>query len=96
MGNTLHNVLAALVDTHGFSKTARMAPSGSEGNVVFLHLFIALTLQPCHGTAPEYAYLPGSPGSKNTKSSESTLSCQTWKRNTVFLGILTSGRGTQS
>ncbi|KAJ7655472.1 Fungalysin metallopeptidase-domain-containing protein [Mycena rosella] len=46
--NMLHNVHAALVDAHGFSKTARTDPSGSEGNVVFLHLFIdALALQPC-------------------------------------------------
>jgi extracellular elastinolytic metalloproteinase len=46
--NILHNVLAALVDAHGFSKTARTDPSGTEGNVVFLHLFIdALALQPC-------------------------------------------------
>ncbi|KAF7342123.1 Extracellular metalloproteinase [Mycena venus] len=46
--NMLHNVLAALVDARGFSKTARTDPSGSEGNVIFLHLFIdALALQPC-------------------------------------------------
>ncbi|KAJ7041644.1 Fungalysin metallopeptidase-domain-containing protein [Mycena alexandri] len=46
--NMLHNVLAALVGAHGFSKTARTDPSGTEGNVVFLHLFIdALALQPC-------------------------------------------------
>ncbi|KAJ6552830.1 metalloprotease [Mycena capillaripes] len=46
--NMLHNVHAALVSAHGFSKTARTDPSGTEGNVVFLHLFIdALALQPC-------------------------------------------------
>ncbi|KAJ7461624.1 Fungalysin metallopeptidase-domain-containing protein [Mycena latifolia] len=46
--NMLHNVHAALVDAHGLSKTARTDPSGSKGNVVFLHLFIdALALQPC-------------------------------------------------
>ncbi|KAJ7828734.1 Fungalysin metallopeptidase-domain-containing protein [Mycena olivaceomarginata] len=46
--NMLHNVHAALVDAHGFSKTARTDPTGSEGNVVFLHLFIdSLALQPC-------------------------------------------------
>ncbi|KAJ7156530.1 Fungalysin metallopeptidase-domain-containing protein [Mycena crocata] len=46
--NMLHNVDAALVAAHGFSKTARTDPTGSEGNVVFLHLFIdALALQPC-------------------------------------------------
>ncbi|KAJ6602378.1 peptidase M36, partial [Mycena vulgaris] len=46
--NILHNVHVALVAAHGFSKTARTDPSGFEGNVVFLHLFIdALALQPC-------------------------------------------------
>ncbi|KAJ6583044.1 Fungalysin metallopeptidase-domain-containing protein [Mycena vulgaris] len=46
--NMLHNVHAALVAAHGFSKTARTDPSGAKGNVVFLHLFIdALALQPC-------------------------------------------------
>ncbi|KAJ6632604.1 Fungalysin metallopeptidase-domain-containing protein [Mycena sp. CBHHK59/15] len=46
--NMLHNVHAALVSAHGFSKTARTDPTGSQGNVVFLHLFIdALALQPC-------------------------------------------------
>jgi hypothetical protein len=44
----LHNVHAALVNVHGLSTTARTDPTGSEGNVVFLHLFIdALALQPC-------------------------------------------------
>ncbi|KAJ6632588.1 Fungalysin metallopeptidase-domain-containing protein [Mycena sp. CBHHK59/15] len=46
--NMLHNVHAELVSAHGFSKTARTDPTGSQGNVVFLHLFIdALALQPC-------------------------------------------------
>ncbi|KAJ7176987.1 Fungalysin metallopeptidase-domain-containing protein [Mycena filopes] len=46
--NMLHNVLAALVSAHGFSKTARTDPDGTAGNIVFLHLFIdALALQPC-------------------------------------------------
>ncbi|KAF7359719.1 Extracellular metalloproteinase mep [Mycena venus] len=46
--NMLHNVHAALVDAHGFLETARTDPTGSEGNVVWLHLFIdALALQPC-------------------------------------------------
>ncbi|THH06562.1 hypothetical protein EW146_g9575 [Bondarzewia mesenterica] len=49
--NTLHNVLTALVSVHGFSSTARTDPSGTAGNVVFLHLFIdALPLQPCNPT----------------------------------------------
>ena len=49
--NLLHNVYAALVGAHGFSDTARADASGSEGNVVYLHLFIdALALQPCNPT----------------------------------------------
>ena len=49
--NLLHNVYAALVQEHGFSTTARTDPSGTEGNVVFMHLFIdALALQPCSPT----------------------------------------------
>ncbi|KAF8880948.1 metalloprotease [Mucidula mucida] len=47
--NILHNVLAALVQDHGFSTTAKTDPTGPEGNVVFLHLFLdALQLQPCN------------------------------------------------
>ncbi|KAF5380129.1 hypothetical protein D9615_006235 [Tricholomella constricta] len=49
--NMLHNVYAALVAAHGWSSTALTDPSGSEGNVVFLHLLIdALPLQPCNPT----------------------------------------------
>ncbi|KAJ6571056.1 Fungalysin metallopeptidase-domain-containing protein [Mycena capillaripes] len=49
--NMLHNVYAALVGEHGFSKTAHTDPTGTEGNVVFLHLFIdSLSLQPCTPT----------------------------------------------
>ncbi|KAJ3512217.1 hypothetical protein NLJ89_g3646 [Agrocybe chaxingu] len=49
--NTLHNVHAALVDEYGWSETARTDPDGTEGNVVFLHLFLdALALQPCNPT----------------------------------------------
>ncbi|KAJ7592604.1 Fungalysin metallopeptidase-domain-containing protein [Mycena floridula] len=49
--NILHNVYAALVTAHGFSATARTNPTGTEGNIVFLHLFIdALALQPCNPT----------------------------------------------
>ncbi|KAH8103011.1 Fungalysin metallopeptidase-domain-containing protein [Cristinia sonorae] len=52
--NLLHNVYAALVKKHGFSKTAHTDPSGREGNVVYLHLFIdALSLQPCNPTIPQ-------------------------------------------
>lgn len=47
----LHNVYAALVSAHGWSATARTNPSGTEGNIVFLHLFIdALAIQPCNPT----------------------------------------------
>ncbi len=47
----LHNVYAALVEVHGFSSTAMDDPSGTEGNVSWLHLFIdALSLQPCNPT----------------------------------------------
>jgi extracellular elastinolytic metalloproteinase len=42
----LHNVYAALIGAHGWSATARTDPSGTEGNIVSLHLFIdALVLQ---------------------------------------------------
>ncbi|PPQ79236.1 hypothetical protein CVT24_007530 [Panaeolus cyanescens] len=49
--NILHNVYAALVAARGFSTTARTDPSGTEGNVVYLHLFLdAMALQPCNPT----------------------------------------------
>lgn len=49
--NILHNVYAALVGAHGWSATARTDPTTSEGNVVFMHLFIdSLPLQPCNPT----------------------------------------------
>ncbi|KAG6905449.1 hypothetical protein DXG01_002595 [Tephrocybe rancida] len=49
--NLLHNVYAALVTAHGWSATAKTNPSGTEGNIVFLHLFLdALPLQPCNPT----------------------------------------------
>ncbi|KAH8981285.1 Fungalysin metallopeptidase-domain-containing protein [Lactarius hatsudake] len=49
--NILHNVYAALVTAHGWSATARTNPGGTEGNIVFLHLFLdALLLQPCNPT----------------------------------------------
>ncbi|GLB39398.1 putative fungalysin metallopeptidase (M36) [Lyophyllum shimeji] len=49
--NMLHNVYAALVAAHGWSSTALTNPDGTEGNIVFLHLFIdALPLQPCNPT----------------------------------------------
>ncbi|KAK0202284.1 metalloprotease [Desarmillaria ectypa] len=47
--NMLHNVYAPLVEVHGWSPTAMEDTYGSEGNIVFLHLFIdALALQPCN------------------------------------------------
>ncbi|GLB35467.1 putative peptidase M36 family protein [Lyophyllum shimeji] len=49
--NMLHNVYAALVADCGFSTTALTNPDTTEGNVVFLHLFLdALPLQPCNPT----------------------------------------------
>ncbi|KAF8886738.1 Fungalysin metallopeptidase-domain-containing protein [Infundibulicybe gibba] len=49
--NMLHNVYASLVAAHGWSATSHTNPSGTEGNIVFLHLFIdALSLQPCNPT----------------------------------------------
>ncbi|EIM81848.1 uncharacterized protein STEHIDRAFT_103213 [Stereum hirsutum FP-91666 SS1] len=49
--NMLHNVLASLVNAHGFSSTARTDPTGNAGNTIFLHLMIdALPLQPCNPT----------------------------------------------
>ncbi|KAH9481998.1 Extracellular metalloproteinase MEP [Psilocybe cubensis] len=49
--NTLHNVYAALVAEHGWSATAKTNPDGTEGNIVYLHLFLdALRLQPCNPT----------------------------------------------
>ncbi|PBK72769.1 hypothetical protein ARMSODRAFT_881547 [Armillaria solidipes] len=49
--NMLHNVYAPLVGAHGWSATAMEDPSGPEGNIVYLHLFIdALALQPCNPT----------------------------------------------
>ncbi|KAF9458835.1 Fungalysin metallopeptidase-domain-containing protein [Collybia nuda] len=49
--NMLHNVYASLVTAHGWSSSARTNPGGTEGNIVFLHLFIdALALQPCNPT----------------------------------------------
>ncbi|GLB39393.1 putative peptidase M36 family protein [Lyophyllum shimeji] len=49
--NMLHNVYAALVAARGFSTTALTNPDTSEGNVVFMHLFLdALLLQPCNPT----------------------------------------------
>ncbi|KAI0047320.1 hypothetical protein FA95DRAFT_1268515 [Auriscalpium vulgare] len=49
--NLLHNVYAALVDEYGWSATATTDPTTSEGNVVWLHLFIdSLAIQPCSPT----------------------------------------------
>ncbi|KAH8797984.1 Fungalysin metallopeptidase-domain-containing protein [Flagelloscypha sp. PMI_526] len=49
--NILYNVYAALVEQYGWSETGRTNPDGTEGNVVWLHLFLdALLLQPCNPT----------------------------------------------
>ncbi|TFK72838.1 hypothetical protein BDN72DRAFT_855212 [Pluteus cervinus] len=49
--NLLHNVYSALVSAHGWSASARTNPDGTEGNIVWLHLFLdALALQPCNPT----------------------------------------------
>ncbi|KAH7101041.1 Fungalysin metallopeptidase-domain-containing protein [Auriculariales sp. MPI-PUGE-AT-0066] len=49
--NTLHNVLAELVDEFGFADDARTNANGEKGNQVWLHLFIdALPIQPCNPT----------------------------------------------
>ncbi|KAG6889604.1 hypothetical protein C0995_016130 [Termitomyces sp. Mi166 len=49
--NMLHNVYAALVSERGFSSEALTNPNTTEGNVVFMHLFLdALLLQPCNPT----------------------------------------------
>ncbi|KAH8824570.1 Fungalysin metallopeptidase-domain-containing protein [Flagelloscypha sp. PMI_526] len=49
--NLLVNVYGALVQKYGWSETARTNPDGTEGNVVWLHLFLdALLLQPCQPT----------------------------------------------
>ncbi|KAF4616615.1 hypothetical protein D9613_008897 [Agrocybe pediades] len=49
--NVLHNVYAALVSAHGWSATAKTNPNGTEGNIVYLHLFLdALALQSCNPT----------------------------------------------
>ena len=47
--NMLHTVYAVLVEEHGFSTRKLTDVDGSEGNIVFMHLFIdALSLQPCN------------------------------------------------
>ncbi|KIK00269.1 hypothetical protein K443DRAFT_132713 [Laccaria amethystina LaAM-08-1] len=45
------NKVHTLVGAHGFSTTAKTNPDGTQGNVMFLHLFLdALCLQPCNPT----------------------------------------------
>ncbi|KAF8886309.1 metalloprotease [Infundibulicybe gibba] len=49
--NMLHNVHAALVREHGFSRNAKTDPTTPEGNVVFMRLFMStLSTQPCNPT----------------------------------------------
>ena len=48
----LHGVLTSLVHNHGFNASVGTQPDGTEGNIVYLHLFIdALSLQPCNPTS---------------------------------------------
>ncbi|KAH8825825.1 Fungalysin metallopeptidase-domain-containing protein [Flagelloscypha sp. PMI_526] len=52
--NTLHVVSGALLKEYGFGEDAKTNPDGTEGNKVFLHLFLdALLIQPCNPTMPE-------------------------------------------
>lgn len=49
--NMLHNVLAALADNRGWSNTAITDPTGTLGNVVYMHLLIdGLSIAPCEPT----------------------------------------------
>lgn len=49
--NMLHNVLAGLADTHGWSDTAFIDSTGDLGNVVYMHLLVdGLSIQPCEPT----------------------------------------------
>ncbi|KAG2003700.1 extracellular elastinolytic metalloproteinase [Coprinopsis cinerea AmutBmut pab1-1] len=49
--NMLHNVYDALVREHGFSNQKLTNPDGSEGNIVWMRLYIdALAIQPCNPT----------------------------------------------
>ncbi len=54
----LRNVYAALVEAHGFFSTKMDDPWSTEGNIVWLHLFVGtLSLQPCNSTR-EYRWQP--------------------------------------
>jgi len=49
--NMLHNVHAKLLEKYGFSAKARTNPSGKEGNIVWLHLFMdSFAIMPCNPT----------------------------------------------
>ncbi|KAL6898534.1 Fungalysin metallopeptidase domain-containing protein [Trichoderma evansii] len=49
--NMLHNVLAALSDSDGWSDSFLTDSTGTLGNVVFMHLFMdGLSIQPCEPT----------------------------------------------
>jgi extracellular elastinolytic metalloproteinase len=53
--NILHNIHAALVEKYGFSTSAMTNPDGTEGNIMFLHLFIdSLALQPAQPTCKSH------------------------------------------
>ncbi|EJD33999.1 hypothetical protein AURDEDRAFT_109334 [Auricularia subglabra TFB-10046 SS5] len=52
--NVLHNVLAALVDAHGWADDAKENADAAGGNAVYLHLFLdSLPLTPCNPTFPD-------------------------------------------
>lgn len=49
--NMLHVLLAELVDNHGWSDTYLTDSTGTQGNVVFMHLLVdGLSIQPCEPT----------------------------------------------
>lgn len=49
--NMLHNVLAALTDSYGWSDAFLVDPAGPAGNVVYMHLYMdGLSIQPCEPT----------------------------------------------
>ncbi|KAH9017583.1 Fungalysin metallopeptidase-domain-containing protein [Lactarius hengduanensis] len=64
--NILHNVYAALVTAHGGLLTARTNPGGTEGNVVFPHLFLDASASPA--VQPPHSSRPAPHGSKRTQT----------------------------
>ncbi|KAI0311344.1 Fungalysin metallopeptidase-domain-containing protein [Amylostereum chailletii] len=57
--NILHNVLASLVNAHGFDSDALFDPTSTAGNTVYTHIFIdSLAIQPCNPTSASPHLLP--------------------------------------